>query len=325
MKYAKLIIALLLWLLPGTSFAQSSQAQPPIRFGILTPGWNTSWQDLRTVWQQAEQLGFDSAWVPDHVLAISGAETGPALDSWMLLAALAGETSRMRIGCLVTANTFRYPAVLAKMATTVDHLSNGRLALGLGAAWHEREHQAYGIPFYTAKERAERLGEAAALIRLLWSEEPANFQGKYYQLDNAPFAPRPVQKPHPPIVIGGAGPKWTLPIVARFADIWNVGYTSPKAVADLNQVIDRHCQDIGRDPKEIERSLFARLALTTEPVDPSQEDSRTMRGTPKQIVEQLQQFREAGITHFIFGVYPELGDPQTTLRILANEVMPAFR
>lgn len=135
----------------------------------------------QSLWQEIEELGFASAWVADHLLPPTGDETAPVLESWTLLVALAEKTSHLRIGCLVTGNIFRHPALVAQMATTIDHLSGGRLELGLGAGWYEREHHAYGIPFYTAKERAERLREAAALIRTLWSDEQANFRGKYYQ------------------------------------------------------------------------------------------------------------------------------------------------
>jgi F420-dependent oxidoreductase-like protein len=326
----------------GTALAQQSPSHPrhPLRFGIQTPQQNLSWEELRALWQEAERLGFDSAWVFDHFMPVFGDKSGPTLEGWTLLAALAGETSRLRIGCLVTGNTYRHPAVLAKMATTVDYLSGGRLELGLGAAWYAEEHRAYGLPFYTAQERAERLAEAVAVIRLLWTADQANFTGQYYQLQNAPFAPKPLQHPHPPIVIGGDGRKWILPTVARYADGWNCPFGhSPATAAELNKVIDGYCQQLGRDPGEIERSIFLPLALSTSRVRgwmtllgfaaylrtwPWRASQRLLVGTPPQVTEQIRQYREAGITHFIFLIPPTF-NPQATLRLFAAEVMPAFR
>ena len=350
MKYFGMITVFLVFSLglpAGEVFAQARQDESSLRFGIMTTQWPLSWEEIQSLWQEIEELGFDSAWVADHILPPSGDESAPILEAWTLLAALAEKTSRLRIGCLVTGNTFRHPALVAKMATTIDHLSGGRLELGLGAGWYEREHHAYGIPFYTAKERAERLREATALIRTLWSDEPANFRGKYYQLDNAPFAPKPVQRPHPPIVIGGAGRKWILPTVAQYADTWNVLYRTPQAVADLNAVLDSYCHNIGRDPQEIERSLFLPIILTESPMRswvyswlafgykwyfalstwtwPQPDIKMLMLGTPDQVKAQIEQYREAGITNFIFAVSAELGDPHATIRLFASEVMPTFR
>ena len=335
----------LVGLLIGDVRAQPTPDGPSLRFGIMATS-QSSWGEIQSLWQEIEELGFDSAWVYDHLLRPDD-EATPILEAWTLLAALAQKTSRLRIGCLVTANTFRHPALLAKMATTIDHLSGGRLELGLGAGWMEREHHAYGIPFYTAKERAERLREAAALIHALWSAEPAHFSGKYYQLDNPPFAPQPLQRPHPPLVIGGAGRKWILPTVARYADTWNVHFRTPQAVADLNAVLDGYCRDIGRDPQEIERSLYLPIMLTDSPMRswvyswlafgykwyvalstqtwPEPDITLFMLGTPDQVKDQIQQYRAAGITNFIFAVSAELGDPHATLRLFATKVMPAFR
>ncbi|MGH7818982.1 MAG: TIGR03560 family F420-dependent LLM class oxidoreductase, partial [Candidatus Binatia bacterium] len=211
------------WMLAGVLLvAEAGAAERRIEFGIQTPPEGTTWQELLETWQEAERLGYESAWVYDHFAPIIGDHDGPVLEGWTLLAALAAKTEKIRIGVLVTGNTYRNPAVLAKMATTVDHVSGGRLEFGIGAAWAEFEHTAYGIPFYTAKERAERLGEALEVIKRLWTQEHATFDGKYYDLREAPFAPKNVQKPHPPIVIGGKGEKWIMPLVGRYADEWNV-------------------------------------------------------------------------------------------------------
>jgi F420-dependent oxidoreductase-like protein len=340
MRRTGLTTALILWLLTDIALVHSAPVSHPLRFGIQTPQQDMTWEELRSLWQEAERLGFDSAWVFDHFMPVFGDKAGPTLEGGMLLSALALETSRLRIGCLVTGNTYRHPAVLAKMATTVDHLSNGRLELGIGAAWYAEEHRAYGIPFYTAKERAERLGEAVTVIRKLWSEKQANFAGKYYHLKDAPFEPKPLQNPHPPLVIGGDGRQWILPTVAHSADGWNCPFGhSPDTAAELNRLIDGYCQEIGRDPTEIERSIFIPLALSKSRVRswavtlgfafylrtwPWQASRRVLVGTPGQVTEQIEQYIRAGITHFIL-LIPPTYDPHDTLRLFATEVMPAFR
>src|SRR5215471_7109725 len=183
----------------------------------------------------------------------------------MLLGALATQTSKIRIGCLVTGNTYRNPAILAKMATTVDLLSHGRLELGIGAGWFEFEHTAYGIPFYTPKERTRRLEESVQVIRSLWTEKETTFNGKYYQIKNAPFEPKPLQKPHPPLLIGGQGEKWTLPIVAKYADIWNIPLlVSPPQIVKLTKTLNGYCEKFQRDCTTIEKSTLRRLVLTDD-------------------------------------------------------------
>src|SRR2546427_1939518 len=205
--------------------AQPALAEAParVRFGISTPNQNVAWDDLLATWKEAEALGFESAWVYDHFIPIFGNQDGPCLEGWTALAALAAATQRIRVGVLVTGNTYRNPALLAKMATTVDQVSHGRLILGIGAGWFERDHTTYGFPFGTAHERARKLEEALQVITKLWSEDHPSFTGRYYKLDRAPFAPPNVQKPHPPIVIGGQGEKWIGPPVARDADGGNAG------------------------------------------------------------------------------------------------------
>src|SRR5437870_2529614 len=210
-------VGLLLLVLILVPRALLADPPPHVRFGIQTPNQNTTWDDLVATWKEAEALGFDSAWVYDHFIPIFGDQDGPCLEGWTLLAALAAETSRMRIGVLVTGNTYRNPALLAKMATTVDQVSHGRLILGIGAGWFDRDHTAYGFAFGSPRERARKLAEALQVITKLWSEDHPSFAGKYYQLDKAPFAPPNVQKPHPPIVIGGQGKRRLLPPLARYA------------------------------------------------------------------------------------------------------------
>ncbi len=318
--------------------ADPEEVKPKVRFSIQTPQEVEDLSDLIQLWQEAEAWGFDAAWTFDHFMPISGNLEGPCHDGWMLLSFLAAKTSKIRLGCLVTGNTYRHPAVLAKMATTVDHISGGRLELGIGAGWFEPEHTAYGIPFYTARERAKRLEEALEVIRLLWTQEKASFQGQYYRLDEAPFEPKPLQKPHPPILIGGIGKKWTLPLVARYAQAWNLLPVPFAQITDLLQTLSGYCQQYGRSCEEIEKSYLTRLVLSNNPerieqtvrslaqlrgVSPEEVRSAILAGNAEEVQEQIQRYVDAGITHIIVGMRPPYD--REGLRRFAKEVMPAFR
>jgi F420-dependent oxidoreductase-like protein len=318
--------------------AHAEAAKKKIRFGIQTPPEVADPEDLIKLWQEAESWGYDTAWTFDHFIPISGDTKGPCLDGWMLLGALAEKTSKIRIGCLVTGNTYRNPAILAKMATTVDLLSHGRLELGIGAGWFEFEHTAYDIPFYTPKERTRRLDEAIRIIRSLWTEKETTFTGKYYQIKNAPFEPKPLQKPYPPILIGGVGKKWTLPIIAKYANAWNMLPTPPAQMAELLKTLDGYCEKYKRDCAEIEKSYLARLVISEDPqkidqavqtlaqmrkVSPEEARAMSLVGTPEEVKKQVQAYIDAGVTHIIIGQrqpYDREG-----LQRFAKEVMPAFR
>lgn len=236
-----------------------------MRFGIQTSINNVAWAELADMWRFLDrETSFYSAWTFDHFVP-PGADQDPAgscFEGWTTLSALAAITERIRIGCLVTGVTYREPAVLAKMAATVDHISDGRLEFGIGAAWHALEHQMYGIPFPPVKERQDRLEEAVALIRMLFdAERPVNFQGKHYNLRDAAFAPPCVQRPRPPIMIGGGGEKRTLRTLARYGDVMNVSGT-PDAVKAKIEVLARHCREFGRDPAEIEKTVFTPVIVS---------------------------------------------------------------
>ena len=277
------------------------------KFGVQTPQIWIDWPELLRIWQYLDNSPFESAWTMDHLVPgrTQSEASGPCLEGWTLLAALAPVTRRLRLGCLVTGVTYRHPAVLAKIATTVDIISNGRLEFGLGAAWHEFEHRAYGIPFYTMKERQDRLEEALQVIKLLWSSAPTTFHGKYYQLEDAPFLPPPVQKPHPPIMIGGSGPKRTLRTAARYADAVNL-WGPLEMVQQSLETLHAHCRDIGRDPAEIRVTVFLPWAATAE-------DNKAI----------IRHFLDAGFDDFIATPF---GKPDLdTLRRFAEEVVPAFQ
>ena len=227
-----------------------------LSFGIKTAQQNTTYEDMLRVWQEADSIPvIEHAWAFDHFIPLGPDPTGPELEGWTLLSALAALTTRVRVGLMVTGNIYRHPAVLANMAVTVDVISHGRLDFGIGAGWNELECNMYGIPLYSPGERLRRFGEACEVIKRLWTEPVANFDGQYYQLKDARCEPKPVQKPYPPFVIGGSGEKLTLRIVAQYAAIWNFVGGSVEDFQHKNSVLNRHCADIGRDPHAIERSI----------------------------------------------------------------------
>jgi F420-dependent oxidoreductase-like protein len=231
-----------------------------IRVGIRLMPMNTTIEDLRAVWKVGDDAGFDHVWGFDHFAPINSDPTGPIFEGWALLAAMAEATRRVRIGCLVTGNPYRHPAVLAKIGSTVDHLSGGRLEFGIGAGWAESEFRMLGID-YSPRARFRQLEEALDVIKLLWTEDVANYDGRYYKLTDALHAPKPVQKPHPPIWIGGEGPERTLRIAARYADVWNTAGVrgGPEAAIQASKVLDLRCEEIERDPASIRRSSGIRF------------------------------------------------------------------
>src|SRR5881396_3530551 len=232
-----------------------------MRFGVFTSLMGQTWPGVLELWQHLESTGWDTACVSDHFMPNTREREGAVLEAWSTLSALAAVVPRMRIGTIVLGNTYRHPAVVAKMAAQVDIISGGRLILGLGAGWQRNEHEAYGIPFYTMRERLERLDEACEVIRSLWTEPRSNFKGRYYQLSDAPLDPKPVQKPHPELMIGGGGERITLRIVAKHADHWNV-WGGPQVLTRKGTILDEHCAAVGRDPKSIIRSTNMSLLIT---------------------------------------------------------------
>ncbi|MBV9920470.1 MAG: LLM class F420-dependent oxidoreductase [Pseudonocardia sp.] len=253
----------------------------PLRFGLKLSQAATI-DTLTAVWRIADDSGFDHCWDMDHFASLGGDDALDIFEAWTLLAGMAARTSRTRIGCSVTGNTYRHPAVLAKAAVTVDHLSGGRLEFGIGAGWAENEHTMLGLPFGTARDRADRLEEALPIIRSLWTEARTTSAGKHYRLVDAVAEPKPVQTPHPPIWIGGTGRRRTLRMAAEHAAVWNAPGGRPEQVAELSAVLDGHCAAIGRDPAEIRRSVQIRV-----PADVSA------------LAEQVRGFIAVGVTEII--------------------------
>src|SRR5437016_13247786 len=225
----------------------------PLRFGLKASGQGISIEDLRTVWRLADESGFDHLWDFDHLASIGPAGPDrPVYEGWALQAAMAEATQRVRSGCMVTGNTYRHPVVLAKLAVTVDHLSGGRLELGIGAAWNEIEHAMYGIE--GLDHRVGRLSESLQILTSLFTQEKTTFDGRYYKFKDAIANPKPLQKPHPPFWIGASG-ETTLRLVARHGDVWNIAGGDDQAVKDVIGKFEEACGAVGRDSSEIRRSL----------------------------------------------------------------------
>jgi F420-dependent oxidoreductase-like protein len=237
-----------------------------MRWGLDIAQHQLSWDEIVERARLAEDAGFDGAWVFDHFKPLYGDPTGPCLEGWTLLAGLSRETDRIRIGTLVTGMTHRHPSVLAAQAVTVDHLSNGRLELGVGAAWNGEEHRQLGIDFPSAGERMDRLEEGVQVLKLLMTTDQATFDGSRYRLDHATLRPRPIQRPHPPLWIGGTGRKRLLPAAGRYADVWHGWADSAEELAEMNAIIDRAAEEAGRDPRDIARASELDLSQTMDAV-----------------------------------------------------------
>jgi len=289
--------------------------RPPLRFGLFLSQAGKSVAQVVDQFQMAEDLGFDHAWLVDHLVDTDGPPSVPIHEAWTLLAGLAVRTTRIRLGVLVTSNTFRHPAILLKSAVTVDHLSGGRLVLGMGAGWHADEHRRYGIELPAPAERVDRFAEAVELVSLLMAQERTTFAGRHYRLDDAPLEPRPVQTPRIPILIAAHRPRM-LRLAARFADQWDTfaempgtatdGVATP--LAERIAFLDEACRSIGRDPAEIRRSTWA-TAAALRSVDA--------------YVAFVGHHRALGFTDF--STVMPAPDDLPTLRRVAQEVIPAIR
>ena len=287
-----------------------------LKFGLLVPqGWTMdlarikdpveAYETMTRVAQTADEVGFASAWLVDHFHTIPYPSQEVTFECWMSTAALARDTSNIRIGQMVTCNSYRHPALLAKMASTVDVLSHGRLNFGIGAGWYEHEYRAYGYAYPDAPERLRQLREAVQVIRAMWTREEATFEGKYYQVRGAINQPKGVQQPHIPLLIGGDGEKVTLKLVAQYADACNVG-DDPATVKQKLAVLKQHCETVGRDYESIHRtsSTLCLLADSDEQalaLLPAELKSRlgegvktALIGSPETLRQRLAAYEEAG-------------------------------
>jgi F420-dependent oxidoreductase-like protein len=279
-----------------------------LRFGIKTAQQFTTYEDILRVWTEADGIpSIEHAWAFDHFIPLGPDPTGPQLEGWTLLGALAARTERVRLGLMVTGNIYRHPAVLANIATTVDIISRGRLDFGIGAGWNELECSMYGIELYSTGERIRRLGEACEVIKLLWTQTVANFDGKYYHLEDARCEPKPVQKPYPPFVIGGGGEQLTLRIVAQYASVWNFAGGDVETFRHKSEVLDGHCAAIGRDPRAIERSIQWPINYNNM----------------GEVRDDIRPYIEAGASHIILNLRAPY--PEKIVHTLAEEIVAPFQ
>jgi F420-dependent oxidoreductase-like protein len=266
------------------------------------PSVTNPWPALVEEVQHIEGAGWKGIWIGDHFMANLADTSGPWQEAWSVMAGLAALTRRLRLGTLVTGNTYRHPAILAKQVAQVDLISGGRVTLGIGAGWQENEHIAYDVPFYTAPVRLQRLEESVQILRSLFDNPRTNFEGKHYRIVDAPLAPKPVQA-HLPILIGGGGEKVTLRIVAQYADAWNVAGDAA-TFAHKSRVLDEHCERAGRDPETVHRTA----AILVSPGEPNARSHLrfTMFSKPSQLIDLIAPFADAGCNEMIVHFNPSL-------------------
>ncbi|MCH9675831.1 MAG: TIGR03560 family F420-dependent LLM class oxidoreductase [Gammaproteobacteria bacterium] len=311
-----------------------------MRFGIFTSMGGQTWDGVLELWRHIEATGWDIACVTDHFMPNTQDRKGPTMEGWSTLTALAALVPRMQVGTIVLGNTYRHPAVLAKMAAQVDIISGGRLLLGLGGGWQENEHAAYGIHFPTIGERLRMLDEACHVMKSLWTQERSDFDGRYYQLSDAPLEPKPLQTPYPELMIGGGGERVTLRIAAQHADHWNV-WGGPNVLAHKGAILDQHCAAVGRDPSELHRSANMALQITDKSSEVEAlgqmiakrmgrhaDDARDtcLAGSVQQVVDILGKLRESGVdTLFVPTMFRPIDELRDDLDRFMADVAPQLR
>ena len=301
--------------------------------GVYVPQMGFTFADMLHRAQRCEQLGIGSLWLYDHLYG-PGVPNIPSLEAWTLATALLSRTERLRVGHMVLCNQFRHPAVLAKMATTLDQISDGRLELGIGSGSIEDEHLRTGLPWGSFRERSERLGETLEILTQAFANQIVDFEGRHYAVRDMPIVPGPVQRPRPPIVVGGVGEKYTLPLVARFADVWNVPTYALGELEHKVTVLRSICAEIGRDPAEIVLSVEAVMALAPDQASlPEVAEVAERRfgdpgfglreaglvGTPGQIVHRIKEWESLGFGQIVLFTHDRASD--ATLDLLASKVI----
>jgi F420-dependent oxidoreductase-like protein len=316
-----------------------------IKFGVFLPFYAFKTEEknvalgfnsIRNIVLECERLGYDSVWLDDHLMF----EKKPIFECWTTLSALSTACSKIRLGTMVLCNGFRNPALLAKMAATLDVISNGRLEFGIGAGVQKDEHEAYGIPFLKPHARIDRVKESVEIIKKMWTEEKTSYKGKFYKVNEAVCEPKPVQKPHPPITIGGGGEKLTLKVAAQHADRCDWGYVpSLELYKHKLDVLESHCKAVGRDFREIEKSCWLggqmfivpdqkeldKKVLQWKPKNVSLEDFKKLNfiATPDECKQEIRRYTRLGVTYFMlfFGDLPDLDG----LRLFAEKVVKAVK
>jgi len=326
-----------------------------MEFGVSVPhgkpGMYTDWKMIREAALKCERLGFDSLYVSDHMVPRPNTPYPekdvydldvPYYECWTVLSALAVETSRVKLGTFTLCNSFRQPpSLLAKMATTVDHLSGGRLILGMGAGYNEQEYVMYGVPYPKKATRLRMMEEALRIIKLMWTEDRPSYEGRYYHIHEAICNPKPLQKPYPPIMIGGRGKRITMKIVARHADRWNwppAVPCTPEVYGEYCEILRKNCEAEGRDPDGIVKSLGDICHISRDGSELKSEvvkfkpDELTMDeymfhliGSPEECIEKISVYRDLGISELVLQ-FPSLGAGETKdVELFAETVIPAFK
>ena len=284
---------------------------------------NNPWQELVEETEHADALGYHTVYIPDHFMPHGVNNLAPYMESWTCLAALATQTSNIRLSTFVTGNTYRNPGILAKQVAQVDIISNGRVTLGIGAGWAENEHVAYGIPFQTAPERLRRLNESVQILRSLFQNERTDFAGEFYDFRNAPLAPKPVQA-RLPIMVGGGGEKVTLRIVAEHADVWNCPPGSPEIFARKLGILNVHCERANRDPATIRKTgtMMVRFGEPPDGTPPFWDFVEDIQG----LVETISRYADAGADELVIYFDPDrpLEARKETLSAFIQDVVPQF-
>jgi len=312
-------------------------ATHPIRFGIQTGQQLIDWKEMLDLWVKADAWGYDSLWNFDHFYPIFVDPDGPCLEGWTTLSALAQATKRARIGHLVNGNTYRHPAVTAKMAASLDHISGGRLNLGIGAGWFEKEHADFGIDFKTVPGRLQALNEACQILRGMFTQDRTTVHGKHYTVTDAMGLPKPLQRPYPPILIGGTGKKVLLKLVAKHADMWNAA-AGAEQMREYIEIIERHGEALKRDTTAIEKTVMMPLCYKADAgreqfvcqlmagmrqLSPEAARKLVMIGDRQECLDTVERYSRVGVTHFIFMTFaPYYLDE---IQAFAEEVIPAVR
>ncbi len=304
-----------------------------IHFGVSLPQIKRNWAETKAAAQEFEHLGYDSVWVVDHLYGIPAPQI-PIFEAWTTLAAVGAVTSRIKMGTLVSPVGFRNPALLAKMAATLDNITDGRVIVGLGSGWFEMEFSGHGFDFPPMRSRLEQLDEAATVMKQMWTEEQPSFAGKHFRIDHVYCEPKPVQKPHPPLLIGGGGERVLLRIAARHADIWNNLAVNQGQLAHKVQVLREHCRALGRDPQSMTVSQQTMVIVGKDRADADAKQQRAqavfgghlgqgIAGTTEECAERIRQHIDAGCTMFIIEFFGR--DTREPARLFAEKVLPTFR
>ncbi|MCW4048436.1 MAG: LLM class flavin-dependent oxidoreductase [Candidatus Bathyarchaeota archaeon] len=325
-----------------------------MKFGVSIPhgkpGQYTDYKMVKEAALECERLGYDSIYVSDHVVPRPNTPYPerdeydldvPYLECWTLLSALAVETKRVKLGTFTLCNSFRQPpSLLAKMASTLDHISGGRLIFGIGAGYNEKEYTMYGVPYRHRSTRIRQMRETIQICKKMWTEERPSFNGKYYSIKEAICNPKPIQKPYPPILIGGRGRKLTLRVVAEHGDIWNwppAVYVTPKIFIEYKELLKKHCEKVGRDPAEIAMSMGDILHIAEDKSEVKKQitkykpDELTREaymnhliGTPDECIERIRMYQNLGISEFVMQIPTLASGDLNDLKLFAEKVMPEF-